>query len=472
MKEKKLSYKPLYKQIYEILYQRITNSIYNVGGEIPPEKSLAEEFDVSISTIRQAVGLLVEDGFLVRKQGKGTFVTNNPITLKFLGWIGEMQEGERVIEHIIDIFENKNQNIKIEYINKSYEDIKSTYLNMVQSGQSPDIIQIDNYWTSSLASMGLLESLDDIIPVDNLSGRFSDKDLKGGMYNGELFSVAWGLGPSSLIYNKKLVERFEIDLSNELTFKEYFQICKNISKHPQNNGVKPFGLAKNIDIIYNIYSFLVGFEADIVDDNNNIVLDSNSSIEAFEYLSKLVQENQVVWVNDVRELRKLIAENKIVFLEDGPWIRGILKELTDYDNKIDEYFGVINNPANKLSRYSSFTRNHNLAISSMCDRKDVAIKFLDALTSDPEICNLYFKELGLLPPQKELLMSHSYSDHVYYSTFINQMEKAKVLNGGNPLFMKALKFVSDASYNILYKKANIEGELKEKAYYLRMLYSE
>ena len=472
MRNEKLSYNPLYKQIYEIIYDRISKSIYKINEEIPSEKSLAKEFDVSISTIRQAVGLLVEEGLLIRKQGKGTFVTKNTIQLKFLGWIGEMKEGDRVIQEIIKIFEEKNTNLEIKYINASYEDIKKTYLNMVQKGESPDIVQIDNYWTSTLASMGLLESLDNLLPAKNLSGRYPDKDLKGGMYNGKIYSVAWGLGPAALIYNKKLANRFNLNLEKNLSLGAYYNICRKISNHPLNNDVFAFGFASNIDIVYNIYTFMLAFGADIIGNEDKIVINSDNALKAFNWLKKLLNNNKIIWAKNARELRDLLVKDRLVFLEDGPWIRGILKEKTGYNKGIDNYFGVIENPSSSFTRYSSFTRNHSLAISSMCERKDLAVEFIDSLSSDPEICNLYFKELGLLPSQKDILMSHSYREHEYYATFISQMEKARVLNASNPLFGKALKFVADAAYNILQKEVDIKKELEEKAYYLKMLYSE
>jgi GntR family transcriptional regulator len=42
---------------------------------IPAESALAQSYGVALGTIRQALSLLVEDGVLQRRHGKGTFVT-------------------------------------------------------------------------------------------------------------------------------------------------------------------------------------------------------------------------------------------------------------------------------------------------------------------------------------------------------------------------------------------------------------
>lgn len=65
---------PLYRQVFGILRQRIVDSVYAVGEQLLTEDGLAAEFGVSRATIRQAVGELVQQGLVDRKQGRGTFV--------------------------------------------------------------------------------------------------------------------------------------------------------------------------------------------------------------------------------------------------------------------------------------------------------------------------------------------------------------------------------------------------------------
>jgi GntR family transcriptional regulator len=52
----------------------------NVGDPIPPERVLAEDCDVSRLTVRRAVDDLVNDGYLTRRQGSGTYVARPTIT--------------------------------------------------------------------------------------------------------------------------------------------------------------------------------------------------------------------------------------------------------------------------------------------------------------------------------------------------------------------------------------------------------
>lgn len=66
---------PLYVQLMEELETSIRNGVYKPGDKIMTEAEMAKEYGVSLITVRKAVGSLMEKGLLVRKQGKGTFVT-------------------------------------------------------------------------------------------------------------------------------------------------------------------------------------------------------------------------------------------------------------------------------------------------------------------------------------------------------------------------------------------------------------
>lgn len=68
------SNKPLYYQMMEELKSQINSGNYKVGQKIPTEPELAEIFKVSRITVRRTIEELCHQGYLVKKQGKGTFV--------------------------------------------------------------------------------------------------------------------------------------------------------------------------------------------------------------------------------------------------------------------------------------------------------------------------------------------------------------------------------------------------------------
>ncbi len=66
---------PLYRQLANLLENAIRGGELKPGDRLDSEGVLAARYAVSRITLRQAVELLVNKQLLVRKQGKGTFVT-------------------------------------------------------------------------------------------------------------------------------------------------------------------------------------------------------------------------------------------------------------------------------------------------------------------------------------------------------------------------------------------------------------
>ncbi|MCM3655008.1 GntR family transcriptional regulator [Metabacillus litoralis] len=65
---------PIYYQLEEIIKDLIEKGKLKPGDSLPAEREYAEKFEISRMTVRQAFTQLVNDGYLYRIQGKGTFV--------------------------------------------------------------------------------------------------------------------------------------------------------------------------------------------------------------------------------------------------------------------------------------------------------------------------------------------------------------------------------------------------------------
>jgi GntR family transcriptional regulator len=68
---------PLYEEVRLRLTESISAGRWGPGAALPAERQLAGAFGVAIGTIRKAVDSLVAERVLVRRQGKGTFVTEH-----------------------------------------------------------------------------------------------------------------------------------------------------------------------------------------------------------------------------------------------------------------------------------------------------------------------------------------------------------------------------------------------------------
>lgn len=66
---------PLYHQIKDILKNKIENGELEPHDRLPSGKDLAESFDVSQMTIRQALSGLARENYIYRKRGECSYVS-------------------------------------------------------------------------------------------------------------------------------------------------------------------------------------------------------------------------------------------------------------------------------------------------------------------------------------------------------------------------------------------------------------
>ncbi|MBN2045305.1 MAG: GntR family transcriptional regulator [Anaerolineales bacterium] len=70
---------PLYYQLYEILLNRIKDGTWQPDDLLPSEAELVDQYDLSRATVRQAFDMLVNQGWVFRRRGQGTFVSRPTI---------------------------------------------------------------------------------------------------------------------------------------------------------------------------------------------------------------------------------------------------------------------------------------------------------------------------------------------------------------------------------------------------------
>lgn len=75
---------PLYFQLKELILSEIKNGSYQSGSLIPTENELSDMFEISRTTVRQAITELVQEGWLYRVKSKGTFVSQPKINQDFI----------------------------------------------------------------------------------------------------------------------------------------------------------------------------------------------------------------------------------------------------------------------------------------------------------------------------------------------------------------------------------------------------
>ena len=79
---------PQYRKLYEKLRQLIEEGTYARGDLLPSENELCAAHHLTRPTVRKALDMLVNDGFIIRHQGKGSIVQGQPKGIGILSMSG------------------------------------------------------------------------------------------------------------------------------------------------------------------------------------------------------------------------------------------------------------------------------------------------------------------------------------------------------------------------------------------------
>lgn len=69
----------LYYQLYDIILDKINSGEYKESDILPTENDLIKQYNISRITVRKAMDMLENEGFITKKRGLGTFVNSRKI---------------------------------------------------------------------------------------------------------------------------------------------------------------------------------------------------------------------------------------------------------------------------------------------------------------------------------------------------------------------------------------------------------
>lgn len=108
----------LYDQIKDDLLSKIKDGTYPEGQTIPSELELAEMYGVSRPTIRQALQILVSDGYLKKRRRRGTVVTKPKVSQSFTMSISSFEDAMRLAGRLpktkVLVFKRERANAEVE----------------------------------------------------------------------------------------------------------------------------------------------------------------------------------------------------------------------------------------------------------------------------------------------------------------------------------------------------------------------
>lgn len=249
--------------------------------------------------------------FLISKIFSGG-KSSGPVNLTYWG----LWEDKQIIQPLIDEYQQKNPNVKIEYIKMSPENYRDKLIARSKLNQGPDIFRFHNTWVPELKEV-LAPLPQKIMTNDEFEKTFykvHQKDLKVGQY---YYGIPLEIDGLVLVYNEGLFKKAGIT-SPPVTWDDILEYIPKLTvKDTQGNLITSgmaIGTTGNLEHFSDIFGLL------LVQNGGNLSnLTSDEAVGALQSYRKPAELPNNFWSADMPNSLNAFIQEKVAMIIVPSW---------------------------------------------------------------------------------------------------------------------------------------------------------
>ncbi|HET6626332.1 MAG TPA: extracellular solute-binding protein [Nocardioidaceae bacterium] len=294
-------------------------------------------------------------------------------------------------EGIIKDFEAENSDVSVKLEVQSWDNINDVIRTKVQSGDAPDILNIDAF--AGFAADDLLYPASDVLSDDTLAD-FQDTFVENASIDGEQYGLPLIASARTLFMNKDLMDKAGVTEAPK-TWDELLAASKKVSE--LGGGVSGYGMplgSEEAQAETSIWAFGNGASWG---DSDKITVDTPEAVEAVSFMKKMIDEGATQdnpGATDRTPLINVFVQGKIGFIEALPPTVG---QIETENPELNYELAPI--PTKDGSPVTLGVADHLMAFKNDGDKQESITKFLDYFYSTDVYTNFVTKE-NFLPVTK------------------------------------------------------------------------
>ncbi|MPZ82787.1 MAG: extracellular solute-binding protein [Actinophytocola sp.] len=316
--------------------------------------------------------------------GSDSGTENGKTVIRFANWADAEPNTQPGIRALIQKFEALHPDITVKSEPVSYSDIEHQLILQVQSGNAPDVAELQGNYTFTLAETGTLQPLDDLA-TDQFKQSIIPNELKLGEIDGKLVAIPWTVGPFALWYNKKLMKQAGLDPAKPpQTWQDMLTALQAIhAKSPKVIGLgidstnRTYGLDLN-------WPIMKSFGAEPFKGNQASV-DTPEMKAYLNFMRDLTAKGYTQANQKGGFFRQPAASDQVAFTIDGPYVKGVVQSVNKSmtDDQFYETWGVAPLPSNTGQHFSAPT-DHQLVMFGNSKNQKAAWEFMQFLSTSKD----------------------------------------------------------------------------------------
>lgn len=241
--------------------------------------------------------------------------------IKFASW-GSQSETD-ILKPLIKDYENKNSNIKIEFMHIPQNYFQKIHL-LFASNTAPDIIFINNLYLPVYANAGLLEE------IDYEQSDFYPQALDALSYKGKLYAVPRDVSNLVIFYNKDLFDKKHIPYpKTNWDFNDFLNTAQKLTDK------KVFGISFEEDPLFYL-PYLMSNGGGILPNE----IKSSKSQQSINFYADLRKKYHVAPLKSESAsatMGQMFIQEKLGMYLSGRWMVPKLREEADFNWDITQF---------------------------------------------------------------------------------------------------------------------------------------
>lgn len=313
-----------------------------------------------------------------------------------MSWWGNQVRNERT-QAALDLYSEQNPGVTIEGQFSEWSDYWNKLATSAAGQAIPDLVQMDYMYLNQYVESNLLVDLTPYIESGLLdTTNISENTMASGTVDGGVYAICAGINSPALLYNKTLMEENGIEVKDNMTLDEFFEVCRTVY---EKTGVKT-NIAYGICESYSSY-FMRAYDMHIYE-GKEMGGTAESYIPFFEQYTRGLEEG---WLIDP----SVFAEISLGSVEQEPLVYGTTPEtqswcafynsnqLAAMQNAAPEgmEIGITTWPSADPVKSGYLKSSQFFSIGAHTKNVEEAVKVLNFLTNSSDANNILLGERGV-----------------------------------------------------------------------------
>jgi multiple sugar transport system substrate-binding protein len=314
----------------------------------------------SVIALATAAGLVAAAGCSSGGSSGGAS-SNGKVVVTFANWAAAESNTAPGIAAMIKEFESLHHNITIKSEPISYTDIEHQLVLEQQSGNAPDVAEVQGNYLYTAYDTGGLQPLSSYAS-SSFQQSIIPRELSLSKISGQLVAIPWTVGPLALWYNKKVMSEAGLSPTAPTTWTQLLSDAAAIHKKlpkvivfGDDSTSREYGLDENWPIMKSFGA--VPFSG------STATSDTPAMQNYLNFMRTLDKDGYTPEGQKAGYFRQPAASNQVAFTNDGPYVKGVVQSVNhETDAQFYANWGVAPLPAGASGVHYSVPTDHQLVM--------------------------------------------------------------------------------------------------------------